>query len=1451
MIPLHLDGLFLSDNQLTTEAHADFSRLPYSDSGIDRNPDTANISENILSVPFQNNNLNLKKGMHLHWSLPDGLTKGAAGGTAEDYPSVPNRWLITRKKSGTLDQQWIVESDYLHPEGEENSYVSIAYPIDTPSGQPFRYLGRQLDYVGWQEDTTVERLSRLTAIGYGEPAFAAFYPDCHSVFGCFDAAITEQSELTDLSYQLIGWYSDQNQDPLIQLINDHTGADKDTLEQLIKDQFGWNLAIDTDKLPQGMSCYADLAFIPNADINNDKKDQAATVSVGNTGTEALSAYMADRLNPTNTIQLEEQLENLALQTGLQSKQLDLGPRFKEARHEKEFKAEKGGSLWEIKPANDNTNNSPAQIILSAGMAATLDELNIGQQQLDKEKEQRQHKKHLLFADWYKYMLCAYPPDDARDDYPDIDLVKYYIEKTQLPLIQQATAAIGTRAIEVGAIKDSLAQQISKFNESTLSQTILDKPLDKDTADTSGLTLNGSVLPWLENAPFSTHCLNFNGSDAYISISSLSNVKAISLWVNLATQNTDDATLLATQDSGVLIAKNEINDFWTRISINGQDHPTYKALQWYNLPKDQWIHLHVEFTESLQNTDTLYLFGNANSQFLKGKLAAVRVFNEALSPDEIYADQNMLGHQHYELKEGAGPRFWQPTEPVVLLEGQSVEPTTRHGEDGRLSADNTLSCQTKSVTSYPLQEADLTALLAEIDSLKPAGGEEKTGYDTWTMQPWHPFLLEWEVEVFPLAEAGNLKSDKRRFDPAFINTNFELAENSPKLSVKSNKSVIKAAALYRGRSVLTPYAKEQLIKTITGQLNNLKQEDGYQAISEITDADKDSYHQELDSWYATKPENDSAIAGYETWYLAKPVYNNGIKTFSEEFTDETARLNDFNYVLIKTYEELNNGHFISQALGGFNSALLMHHQTLQCPVSDPLGFDDYRAFTDKVKAAIGSNTNMAPLPFNDFMPIRSGTMRLHQLHVIDTFGQVKKDLALATLIKSETLTLPTTPVQNTASHDVWLAPRLLQPARINFRWLSASNGTQELNTHPENTPICGWLLANHLDNSLAIYDQDGIALGSIDQEAKWRAVPGTDVSFDPLDVLNLYLRNVIQRLAITAAEQEENDPDLLTGKKDFFQDFITVTDKALENIDPEAFVHHQELVLLMGRPIAVVRASVNLELKGNPEIHHGWTEFYQDLERDDRETDDFEKVKIPLRIGERGQLNDGVLGYWKEDEENQLDDTFHTTVVSGTVSSTHIKSYDDEPLNISHSLNDAPETLTLLIDPRCEVHATTGLLPAKSIDIPKDQYTRALKNINITFLSAPILTGVDQIALPLPNEMGYEWSWLAKDRFNWVEVARSGIIRKDTVIKTFENGTEIWQALLAKGWITEIDGNRAKIVSADQRTIADLGTPINAQTDKIQQLLDAGHILPTETKATFNDKQHIKEGWLKLSPHQGN
>ena len=75
LVPIHLDALVITKDLYVLGSMADFSRLPYFNGSRDVHPDTAYLSEEILSHPFRSQDLPLKPGIHLHWALPDALTK--------------------------------------------------------------------------------------------------------------------------------------------------------------------------------------------------------------------------------------------------------------------------------------------------------------------------------------------------------------------------------------------------------------------------------------------------------------------------------------------------------------------------------------------------------------------------------------------------------------------------------------------------------------------------------------------------------------------------------------------------------------------------------------------------------------------------------------------------------------------------------------------------------------------------------------------------------------------------------------------------------------------------------------------------------------------------------------------------------------------------------------------------------------------------------------------------------------------------------------------------------------------------------------------------------------------------------------------------------------------------------------------------------------------------------
>jgi hypothetical protein len=447
MVPIHLDALYLNTDRSVVEAMADFSRLPYSNGAVDINPDTANLSEEILSQPFQDRRLQLKAGIHLHWALPDALTTGFQDRETRKlvFPAVPNRWLVTRTDAASQIKQWIVESNYLAPP-DTLRQGSISYPCETDATpQPFRYTGRSMPFEAWNsKGGNSQYLDKLTAIGYGEPTFAAFYPSCLSVFGFYDEA--PPTTLTGLQYDIIGWYSDPAQDCLQvnESFKDPAVDQYDALKAIYK----WIVENHGALPPNRTICHAHLIFDPAGWPVGLPEEREVAVAIGNTSTEALSAYCSriKTLAKGDPSEFEDRLEAVLLAGRLEGVKVDTGPKFKEARHNKEFTGIAAGTLWAIRPesaapsrANAHESASFSQKDLPSLLADQLHRLNIRQQTYDQDCDDIESMRKQLFADWYKYMLCAYPPEGNRDQYPSMDEVKYFLEKSSLYPLKQRIA----------------------------------------------------------------------------------------------------------------------------------------------------------------------------------------------------------------------------------------------------------------------------------------------------------------------------------------------------------------------------------------------------------------------------------------------------------------------------------------------------------------------------------------------------------------------------------------------------------------------------------------------------------------------------------------------------------------------------------------------------------------------------------------------------------------------------------------------------------------------------------------------------------------------------------------------------------------------------------------------------------------------------------------------------
>jgi hypothetical protein len=667
---------------------------------------------------------------------------------------------------------------------------------------------------------------------------------------------------------------------------------------------------------------------------------------------------------------------------------------------------------------------------------------------------------------------------------------------------------------------------------------------------------------------------------------------------------------------------------------------------------------------------------------------------------------------YLLQPTPAPPYQLPNEPAVLFTGSAATPSGRHGHDGKLHPDGLLACGFTTEEHPALDDPEeVRALRADAGAAAARLPEPNFAIITWTEQPWNPVMLQWEVEFFPATSGNNLDPRDRAYHENFITRNYTLPVGDVELQPTQNIPA-KAANVYAGTTILSPSARPVLSTRILDYLQGTV---------------LPAYNAEV----APPVTPEEFLADPEpvlTWY-------------DEHGTDSQLLL------LTRIYRHLaaNEDSNLSAALSGFNDALLMRRLTRQLPVADPLGYPPYQDFAALVAGVVGDQTRYAPQPLSDFNPIRAGALRVLRLQIVDSFG-VTLDVDVSNLGTTTQLRVP--------GHPEWVAmpPRLAQPARLTVNWLDGEDSIRQMNGLPDTSPICGWLVPGNLSDSLGVYAADGTATGELyalsDPErpalAQWRALPGTE--FIPVEQIpNARLRAVVREL-------RDDGPDALAV-------LLGRLDDTLRQIEPEDYAQRQGLALLMGRPLAVVRAEVTLELMGWPAVHQDWNVFRQDMRRATRETNQFPLVRFPVRLGEHHQLGDGVLGYWLEDAAQRLIPGFHDV--------------RDEDNPLRQAIDVPAQYATLLIDPRGTVHATAGVLPTRTLQIPADMYRQALDSMAVAFLTAPLLADGDLVAVPLPNEPGYSWSWQEQTREGWTE--RTSLPQPDARIPE--------RPVLREGWLT--------------------------------------------------------------------
>lgn len=378
----------------------------------------------------------------------------------------------------------------------------------------------------------------------------------------------------------------------------------------------------------------------------------------------------------------------------------------------------------------------------------------------------------------------------------------------------------------------------------------------------------------------------------------------------------------------------------------------------------------------------------------------------------------------------------------------------------------------------------------------------------------------------------------------------------------------------------------------------------------------------------------------------------------------------------------------------------------------------------------------------FDGLRAGQFTFQHLRVLDRFG-LSLDLLGPDVIRPAPLAVADdlrTGIPPTSGGDgprVTLPPRLLQAARLRFDFAdqTADASLKVLLPGDPGDPIGGWIMPNHLDDALAAYATDGSYLGELA-----RSADGKDLDWMPGP-------NAPKGTLADVAAAAPDLGGMLLGLKAkgiaAYDAFRSVVDETLWTVEPLGARKDETVSALVGRPLAVVRCALSLELAEDALHEPSWPTTL------DPPAPTLPTLKLPVRLGDLGRRADGLIGYFETGNFATFHSVHDPALAGGETSDFITQIGPDNYLKLS--IDAAPKLVTLLVDPRARVGATTGLLPLNDVTIPQRFVEPAMARLALSIRTGPVLsplasaTGPDgkpviALRLPLPASRSGVWSW---------------------------------------------------------------------------------------------------------------
>ncbi len=396
-----------------------------------------------------------------------------------------------------------------------------------------------------------------------------------------------------------------------------------------------------------------------------------------------------------------------------------------------------------------------------------------------------------------------------------------------------------------------------------------------------------------------------------------------------------------------------------------------------------------------------------------------------------------------------------------------------------------------------------------------------------------------------------------------------------------------------------------------------------------------------------------------------------------------------------------------------------------------------------------------------VPMLGGALTIDAMRVVDAFGR--------TLALDPSTSVTTTVLETPTRGTIAVRPRLQHAARWVVRFVGAPDPSSadpaarasacvdQVTPEAMINPVAGFLLPDHIDESLEVFATDGSPIGELSHDpitgaVMWEAAPGRPVPpdagpFTDLSASQAPIADVAAGVLSADVSARAKQPAPTTTS---LSAMLSAIDTTLWTVDTYSAIGSPSIAGLVGRPIAVVRATIMLDAPNDTAevsiTHAGGSAARAAV------FDALKEIQFPFRLGAMERSDDAVLGFYLNDDYTQLH-LVDKVVASQAPPSGRMQGAlgqlgDEIRLTgpgIDHPYIVAEDevrvrpgqeiAVTILMLPAGKLHLTSGILPRKALQLADDWVTPGLNAISPSIRVGPVLVDPAEIRLPLVSAMG--------------------------------------------------------------------------------------------------------------------